>query len=118
MRKRFEETFSASPEEILKAVYHQPLPNRYLATFTKFLADNRGHYMIENIIEDGLNEFFNTHIIRYPESKKLPIHFTGGVAYGFKDVLEELCNGYNLKLGEITKTPMEGLMRFHLSHAQ
>ena len=113
IRARFDEKFATTPEEILKAVYHQLLPNRYLASFTKFLAENRGHYMIENIIEDGLNEFFYTHIIRYPESRKLPIYFTGGVASGFKDVIEELCLGYDLKLGEITKTPMEGLIRFH-----
>ena len=113
MRERFDEKFTTSTEEILKAVYHQPLPNRYLASFTKFLQENRGHYMIENIIEDGLNEFFYTHIIRYAESKKLPIHFTGGVANGFKDVVQDLCNGYGLELGQITRTPMEGLIRFH-----
>lgn len=113
MRERFDEKFATSTEEILKAVYHQPLPNRYLASFTKFLQENRGHYMIENIIEDGLNEFFFTHIIRYAESKKLPIHFTGGVANGFKDVIQDLCNDYGLELGQITRTPMEGLIRFH-----
>lgn len=115
MRERFDAKFTTSPEEILEAVYRKPLPNRYLASFTKFLADNRGHYMIENIIKDGLNEFFYTHIIRYSESKKLPIHFTGGVANGFKDVIEELCEGYGLELGHITKTPMEGLIKFHSS---
>ncbi len=113
MRLRFEEKFATSPEEILEAVYRKPLPNRYLASFTQFLAENRGHYMIENIIEDGLNEFFYTHIIRYSECKKLPVHFTGGVAHEFKDVIEELCGGYGLELGQITKTPMEGLIQFH-----
>ncbi len=115
MKTRFEEKFAITPAEILKAVYHQPLPNRYLASFTKFLSENRGHYMIENIIEDGLNEFFYTHIIRYAESKKLPIHFTGGVASGFKDIIAQLCSGYDLELGQITKTPMEGLIKFHMS---
>ena len=118
IRTRFDKKYSTTPEEILKAVYHQPLPNRYLASFTTFLAENRGHYMIENIIEDGLNEFFYTHVIRYSESKKLPIHFTGGVANGFKDVIAELCEGYGLELGQVTKTPMEGLIKFHLSNEQ
>ena len=113
MLMRFQEKYSTSPEEILEAVYRKPLPNRYLASFTPFLAENRGHYMIENILEDGLNEFFYTHIIRYRESRKLPIHFTGGVANGFKDVIEQLCEGYDLQLGKITKTPMQGLIRFH-----
>ncbi|MEO6683788.1 MAG: N-acetylglucosamine kinase [Ginsengibacter sp.] len=115
MRVRFEEKFNTTAAQILNSVYHQPLPNKYLATFTQFLVENRGHYMIENIIEDGLNEFFYTHIIRYPESKTQPIHFTGGVAFGFKEVIENLCLGYDLELGKITRTPMEGLIQFHLS---
>ena len=53
--------------EILENVYKKPLPNRYLASFTLFLAENRGHYMIENIIEDGLNDFFFYHLCKYRE---------------------------------------------------
>ena len=44
--------------DILDSVYKKPLPNRYIASFAMFLAENRGHYMIENIIEDGLVIFF------------------------------------------------------------
>ncbi len=114
LRSRFDAKFITTDAEILEAVYKKPLPNRYLASFAIFLAENRGHYMIENIIEDGLNDFFFTHIIRYRESAKLPVHFTGGIAFGFKDVVEQLCNGYDLQLGNILRTPMEGLIKYHL----
>ena len=69
--------------------------------------------MIENIIEDGLNDFFINHIYKYGESWKLPIHFIGGVAFGFKDVLQELCNSYELELGRVMQNPMEGLVKYH-----
>ncbi|MDQ2718675.1 MAG: N-acetylglucosamine kinase [Bacteroidota bacterium] len=114
LRSRFDAKFITTDAEILEAVYRKPLPNRYLASFAIFLAENRGHYMIENIIEDGLNDFFYTHIIRYRESNKLPIHFVGGIAYGFKDVIIELCKSYDLQLGNILKSPMEGLIKYHL----
>ena len=65
---RFDAKFVTNSNEILNAVYKQPLPNRYLASFAIFLAENRGHYMIENIIEDGFNDFFYTHIYKYSES--------------------------------------------------
>ncbi len=113
LRARFDAKFVTNDAEILEAVYKKPLPNRYLASFAIFLAENRGHYMIENIIEDGLNDFFYTHIIRYRESQKLPVHFTGGIAYGFKDVIQQLCTGYDLELGNIFKSPMEGLIKYH-----
>ena len=113
LRTRFDAKFVTNGSEILESVYKKPLPNRYLASFAIFLAENRGHYMIENIIEDGLNDFFYTHLISYRESSKLPVHFTGGIAYGFKDVIQQLCIGYDLKLGTILRSPMEGLVRYH-----
>jgi N-acetylglucosamine kinase-like BadF-type ATPase len=109
LRARFDARFVTTRVEILDAVYKQPLPNRYLASFTAFLAENRGHYMIENIIEDGLNDFFYQHLYKYTESWKYPIHFAGGVAWGFRDVLQELCHAYELELGRVIRTPMDGL---------
>jgi N-acetylglucosamine kinase-like BadF-type ATPase len=113
LRARFDAKFVTTDAEILESVYKKPLPNRYLASFAIFLAENRGHYMIENIIEDGLNDFFYTHLISYRESSKLPVHFTGGIAYGFRDVIQQLCTGYDLQLGTILRSPMEGLVRYH-----
>jgi glucosamine kinase len=113
LRYKFNDKYRTSAVEILDHVYRQPLPNRYLAGFSLFLAENRGHYMVENIIEDGLNDFFFTHLCKYNESWKMPIHFVGGVAYGFRDVVAQLCSGYEFELGRILKNPMEGLIEFH-----
>jgi glucosamine kinase len=109
----FEKKYKTDSVDILDHVYKQPLPNRYLAGFTMFLSENRGHFMIENIIEDGLNDFFFIHLRRYKESRTLPVHFVGGVAHGFKDVLIELCRRYEFKPGKILKNPMEGLIEYH-----
>ena len=113
LRGRFDLTYTTNTAEILESVYKKPLPNRYLAGFTKFLAENRGHYMIENIIEDGLNDFFFNHLCKYRETWTLPVHFAGSVAFGFKDVLQQLCNSYEFELGKVMKNPMEGLVVYH-----
>jgi len=115
LRYKFDEKYKTNSVEILENVYKKPLPNRYLASFTLFLSDNRGHYMIENIIEDGLNDFFYNHLCKYGEIWKLPIHFVGGVSFAFRDVLQELCNGYEFTLGKIIKNPMEGLIEYYKS---
>ncbi len=109
----FQKRFLVDPIDILEQVYKKPLANRYLASFAIFLAENRGHYMIENIIEDGLNDFFFTHIYKYKESWTHPINFIGSIAFGFKDVLQELCNSYELELGKVQKAPMKGLIEYH-----
>jgi len=113
LRGRFDATYTTTPTEILESVYKKPLPNRYLAGFCGFLAENRGHYMIENIIEDGLNDFFFNHLCKYREIWSLPVNFVGGVAFGFKDVLQQLCGSYEFELGKVMKNPMEGLVAYH-----
>ena len=113
LRARFDARFTTNTVELLENVYKKPLANRYLASFAIFLAENRGHFMIENIIEDGLNDFFFTHLNKYRESWLYPIHFIGSVAFGFKDVLKDLCNTYELELGNVLQKPMNGLIRYH-----
>jgi glucosamine kinase len=113
LRSRFDAKFVTTPVEILENVYKKPLANRYLASFAIFLAENRGHYMVENIIEDGLNDFIVGHLYKYRESWTLPISFVGGIAFGFRDVLKELCNSYELELGMVLKNPMQGLIEYH-----
>jgi len=113
LRYKFDDKYKMDAAVILENVYKKPLPNRFLAGFCMFLAENRGHYMVENIIEDGLNDFFFTHLCKFSESWKLPIHFVGSVAWGFRDVVKELCSSYEFELGKILKNPMEGLIEYH-----
>ena len=113
LRSKFNAKYSTTRAEVLENVYKKPMANRYLASFTLFLAENRGHYMIENIIEDGLNDFFFNHVNKYHESWILPVHFVGSIAFGFKDVLADLCNTYQLQLGKVLKNPLPGLVEYH-----
>lgn len=117
LHDKFYKKYKLDASQILENVYQKPLPNRYLASFTMFLSENRGHYMIENILEDGLNDFFYNHISRYPESMKYPVHFVGSIAYYFKDVVEGLCEWYGMKVGKILKSPVEGLVEYHAQEA-
>ena len=46
----FEKKYKLDRAAILNKVYKEPTPNSYIASFTDFLVENRGHYMVENII--------------------------------------------------------------------
>ena len=113
LRYKFDNKYNTNRVEIIENVYRKPLANRYLASFALFLSENRGHYMIENIVEDGLNDFFFHHLCKYNEAWKLPIGFVGSIAFGFKDVLKDLCHSYEFELGKILKSPMKGLIEYH-----
>jgi N-acetylglucosamine kinase-like BadF-type ATPase len=113
LHTKFLKKYGLVATDILDAVYKKPLPNRYIASFVLFLAENRGHYMIENIIEDGLWDFFSVHLAHYPESGKIPVYFTGSVAFGFQDILKELCKTFGWQVGKFLAKPMEGLISYH-----
>ena len=113
LKATFDARFNITKDNILNNVYKQTFANKYLASFSIFLSENRGHYMIENIIEDSLHDFFFQHLYKFTESWKYPINFTGSIAYAFKDVIKEMCSNYELELGNITKQPMDGLVAFH-----
>lgn len=109
----FRQKYGDNLTEILQKIYSNPLANRYLASFTEFLKENRGHYMVENILEDAFLDFYQRHILKYRESWKYPIHAIGAVAFEFKDVLRSIHEQYGLETGSILKSPMEGLVRYH-----
>lgn len=112
----FEKEFKTSKEEILQKVYKEPMPSRYLAGYSKFLSDHRGHFMIENIIEDGIRDFFDQHLCSYGQNSNVPIHFVGSIAYFFRDKIDELCLEYGFKRGLIMRQPMIGLSKYHQHH--
>lgn len=109
----FEMKFGSDLPAILHALYREPFPNRFLAQYVELLRENRGHFMVENIIEDALNDFFQHHILKYRQSWKQPIHFSGSIAWGFKDVIASLCQQYELELGKIVQSPLDGLIRYY-----
>lgn len=109
----FEQLYGNDLPQILQKLYKEPFPNRYLSQFVQLLAQNRGHYMVENIIEDSLNDFFHYHVLKYRQSWKQPLYFTGSVAWEFRDVIAGICNQYELELGRIEKSPLEGLIQYH-----
>ena len=113
LNSSFINTFKTSKNEILHKVYKESFANRYLAGFTKFLSQHRGHFMIENIIEDGLRDFFDQHLLSYPKYSSYTFHFVGGVAFHFKDKIAELCKYYGFKLGKIVQQPINGIAQFH-----
>ena len=113
LRMAFEMRFGDDIRQIINKLYHEPNPNRYLASFVTLLKENRGHYMVENIIEDCLNDFFHTSILKHRNSWNLPLYFSGSVAYEFKDVLQNLCGQYELEIGKVEKSPMEGMIRYY-----
>lgn len=112
---RFFETYNLTPADILENVYMKPFPNRFLGKFARFLSDNIQIPELREIITSSFDEFIRRNILQYPESKIYPIHFTGSIAFYFWPFLKERLALAGLKPGNVTLTPMENLITYHLA---
>lgn len=113
---RFSDKYKLEPAEIMENVYHKSFPNRFMAKFTWFLSENIGHPSIYKLVNNCFKEFFTRNIKQYPESAHLPVNATGSIAWHFREVLIESARETGFQTGVITKSPMDGLVKFHLEN--
>ena len=109
-----EKEFDLSKESILDSVYKQKLPNRYLASYLKWI----GKYIKEEtylqaLIKNAFGLFIKTHIVNYKNYQTLPLNSVGSVGYFFKEYLEEVAANHDLKLGKVIQSPIEGMVEFY-----
>ncbi len=111
----FLRTISLTREEILAHVYKNPFPNRFLAGFAPYVAENIHEAPLYKLVKSGFDKFFSRNISQYPQAAHLPVHFTGGIAWHFRDILSAAASENGYILGNITPDPMPGLIKFHAS---
>lgn len=110
---RFFAEYPVNQADILDNIYRKPFPNRYAAGFTRFLAEHAGEPTIRGLVVTEFQAFFSRNVLQYTRVKELPVHFTGSIAWYFREMLEEAATGFGLQTGRIVQAPMEGLIGYH-----
>ena len=121
VKAKFEETYTYRHDEILDRIYTQPLANRFCASFAEFVNKNLDNAHIRNIVETSFDDFFTKLVCLYPDYQKYTFNSVGSVGFYFRDILEATAAKYGMKAGQILKSPIEGLVKYHkkvLSAAQ
>ena len=116
--KKFNEEFDLDAETIKNNLYKQPNPNTYLATFAKFLINNKDSDYGQSLIKRGFNLFIERQILQFSDAKEIPIHFVGSISFYLKKELEECLNAYGLKAGNVIRKPIDGLLQYHQKKLQ
>lgn len=99
--------------DIFEHAYQKEFPNRWFATFSKFLFDHRKHPFCYELIEKAFQEFCQLYLVKYDAAKTVPVHFTGSVAFYYSDILKRVVANSGLRVGIISEAPMAGLTLFH-----
>lgn len=110
---KFLQQYDLDRISIIRRVYKEPQPNRFLASVTPFLIENIKRPEIHALVLNAFTAFFRRNIAQYPSYKTLDVNFIGSIAYYYRAVLEEAAQACGCKIGTIIKSPMEGLIKFH-----
>ena len=113
LAKKFEEEYDLSPDQIKENVYRKENPNTYLAKFAQFIVKNKEVLEMKSIIEDGLQRFISHQILQFENAKDVPIHFIGSIAHYLKDEIDIALKRNGLRLGNVVRRPIDGLVQYH-----
>ncbi|MBB6501390.1 N-acetylglucosamine kinase [Pedobacter cryoconitis] len=114
LRVLFAKEFETDKETVITNVYQKPLPNTYLAGFSRFMYPHREHPFIHQLLIDGFQEFIDVNIKNFKDYKTLNSHFVGSVAFYYEDTLRKVYEMNGLRLGKVMQKPIEGIYNYIL----
>ncbi|WP_047245809.1 N-acetylglucosamine kinase [Maribacter thermophilus] len=110
---KFAQQYDLEADTIKENLYKQPNPNTYLATFARFLIENKEHPYSKGVIDKGFQQFINNYVMQFELATKVPINFVGSIAHYLRDELTTVLKRNDLIVGVIRQRPIEGLVEFH-----
>ena len=113
LAKKFEDQYDLSSDTIKENVYRRENPNTYLAKFAQFIIQHKRVPEMKTIIEDGLQRFISHQILQFEDAKDVPIHFIGSIAHYLQDEIDTALKKNGLRLGNVVKRPIDGLVEHH-----
>ncbi len=111
--QKFETSYNMDPDFIKRNMYREPDPNAYLATFAKFLLENKEEPYVQSLMKKGFEKFFQYRILPYQKGPEIPIYFIGSIAHYFRDILEKVAKSYGLNITDVIQRPIDNLIEFH-----
>jgi len=110
----FENEYNIEPDNVKHHLYKEPNPNAYLATFAKFLIKHKDTEFCRKYIFAELEDFVENYIKQFENYKQIPVHFVGSIAFYLKDELIEVLTKHGIKVGNVLRRPIDGLIAYHI----
>ncbi len=113
----FENRFNVNRDFIIESIYKKPMPNRFVASFVPFLMENSDE-SFNAMIAESFDSFLSKHIKKYKLlPKQTPVYVTGSVAFVFKEILQTEIKKHGFILGDISQSPLAGLIEYHTKNS-
>ncbi|MFD2832391.1 N-acetylglucosamine kinase [Gramella sp. AN32] len=113
LRVQFEREYQTDLDLVLEQLYQRPNPNRYLATFAKFVFQHRNESFVENLLHENISKFISSCLYAYKkELDRYPVHFVGSIAYYSQDIIKKILLEHGYIPGHFIKKPIENIINF------
>jgi N-acetylglucosamine kinase-like BadF-type ATPase len=112
LKQDFEKELKVSQADIIQRVYREPQANKWLASLSTFVAAHIEVAGVRQPVIDNFREFLVNNVRPY-HCKDLPVSFVGSMAEHYQNELEEAARSEGFTVGQIVKSPMDGLVKYH-----
>ncbi len=113
LASKFEVEYDLDADVIKESLYKKHNPNAYLATFAKFLIENKDDEFFQKMILASMEDFVEFYIKQFENYQEVPVNFIGSIAFYLKDELQQVLSKHNIKLGNVLRRPIDGLIAYH-----
>lgn len=113
----FEERYKLDYAGIVRHVYREPEPGKFLGSFAPFLEEHIGDPYINALVTGAFNDFLRINVLQY-DVYHYDVSFIGSVAVVFKDILTKCMDDAGLRLGTIMRGPVDALVEYHTRRRQ
>lgn len=113
IREAAVERFHMTQDIIQDHVYRQPFPSRYMASFCRFITENKADPYCYGLYYSSFKDFFAKHIFKYPDFQHKSANFVGSIAYYNSDILRKAAADSGINVNIIIESPIAGLTLYH-----
>jgi N-acetylglucosamine kinase-like BadF-type ATPase len=115
VQRQFYDTYQLTGEQLIDRIYSDPMPNRYCASFARFLSGPlAGHdYLEQTVIRGSFRDFFDHIVKHYPDYRQYTFNCVGSIGWIFREPLSEVVREAGMEIGKIVGSPMAGLVCYH-----
>lgn len=112
--KDFASRYDSDYATIVENVYRsKSSPSGYLGSFAPFIMEHYEDAYVRNLVDDNFRTFIIRSLKQY-DTDSYPVGVVGSFGYALRDIFEKVAEEEGIKISGFIKTPIEGLVKYHL----
>jgi N-acetylglucosamine kinase-like BadF-type ATPase len=113
LKKAFINEYNLKLENILDAVYNEPYPSRFLASFAGFIGDHQRSIYLKELLKKSFTDFFREQITHYPKFRDIPLGVVGSIGFHFSEYFKKVAKDFDILSVKFMQSPIDGLVNYH-----